>query len=78
MPIRYEVSADGTVVRATATGEITPEEIYAFIEAITQDDRIKPGFRELLDASQITSSKVEMESFPKIKQLVFKQQWFSA
>ena len=70
MPIRYEVSADGNFVRATATGEIAPEEIHAFIEALIRDDRIKPGFRELFDASPITSSKVEMDAFPKIRQLV--------
>ena len=70
MPVQYEVSADGKFVRATATGEITPEEIHEFIQAIARDDRVKPGFRELFDVSHISASKVEKESFARIRQLV--------
>jgi len=72
MPVQYEVSADGKFVRATATGEITPEEIHEFIQAIARDDRVKPGFRELFDVSHISASKVEKESFARIRQLVLR------
>lgn len=72
MPVRYEVSADGQFVRATATGEITPEEIRGFIEAITHDERVKVGFRELFDVSRISASRVAPESFLEIRQLVMR------
>ena len=70
MPVRYEVSADGEFVRATATGELTPTEIHRFIQATAQDARIKPGFRELFDVRHISRSQVTPESLVGISQLV--------
>jgi hypothetical protein len=70
MPVRYEVSADGKFVRATATGELKVEEIHGFIKAVAEDDRIKPGFLELFDVRRISASQVKPESFARIRQLV--------
>lgn len=70
MAVRYEVSADGKFVRATATGELKVEEIHEFIKAVAGDSRVKPGFRELFDVRRISASQVKPESFARIRQLV--------
>jgi hypothetical protein len=56
-------------VRAIATGEITPEEIHEYIREVAQDERVKPGFRELFDVRHISRSQVTPESFTHIRQL---------
>ena len=69
MPVRYEVSADGEFVRATATGELTPEDINGYIEAVAQDSRVRPGFSEMFDVRLIASSSVPADSFAEMHRL---------
>ena len=50
MPVSYKVSANGQYVRAVVTGVLDREEILQYHMAVANDDRIKPGFKELFDA----------------------------
>jgi hypothetical protein len=67
MPVRYEVSDDGLFVRAVASGELALAQIIRSIEAIARDDRVKPGFRELFDARDISGSSVTPDSLERIR-----------
>jgi hypothetical protein len=53
-----------------ASGEITPEDIHGYIQAVAQDDRIKSDFRELFDVRSISTSRVTTESFTSVRELV--------
>ena len=70
MPVKYEVSLNGMFVHAVATGTLDPEEIYQYVSDIDEDERIKPGFRELFDVSEIEKSNVIFGSFEKIRELI--------
>lgn len=70
MPIKYTVGSDGMVVHAVVSGVVTVDEVHQYMHDIAQDDRVKPGFRELFDACEITESRIVPESFVDIHKLV--------
>jgi hypothetical protein len=64
MPISYEVDETRNFVHVKLTGKITEEELMAHANNFFADPRIKPGFKELFDAtagvaSGMTSRVVE-------------------
>jgi len=70
MPIEYTVSSDGMFVHAIGSGVVTVDEVRRYMHDIAHDDCVKPGFRELFDAREITESRIVPESFVDIHKLV--------
>ena len=66
----YKVSIDGNFVYAVAAGHLRPEEILDYENAISADDRVKPGFKELVDVSGITQASITADDFRKIRDLM--------
>ncbi len=72
MPISYTVNPNGTFAWFTATGVLELTDLEAVIHAIAPDDRLVPGFRQLFDFTDISSSKLTEESLHKIINLARK------
>lgn len=49
MPIQYEIDEDRGVVRTTASGRLTDEELLEHKRALLDDPRFRPGMAELSD-----------------------------
>ena len=67
MPVRSQISADGTYVRTTASGILTIEDITESIRGLVGDDRVKPGYRQLFDVRSISESALTSESMERIR-----------
>ncbi len=70
MPVTYTVSENGTLVSAVATGVLTPDDVINYEHAVSDDQRVKPGFRELFDAQRISESALTPEALKEISQLI--------
>ncbi|MBN2226541.1 MAG: hypothetical protein JW763_04180 [candidate division Zixibacteria bacterium] len=68
MPVRNQISADGTYVRTTASGNLTAEDIIASIRALAVDERVKPGFRQLFDVRAMAESRLSPEAMRRISE----------
>ena len=66
MVIEYKVSEQGKYVEAIATQTLTAEEVCEYLTAIERDERIKPGFVELFDVSEIAQSQINGEGLDQI------------
>ncbi|MBN1482699.1 hypothetical protein EH223_11970 [candidate division KSB1 bacterium] len=69
MPITYDVSANGTFVYFTATGVLDVPDFEEVVKKTIADERIQPGFRQLLDLTSISSSRLTEESLQQLKHL---------
>ena len=58
VPISYEVLEGGRLVHARATGALTHEDSVSYQRACLEDERVLPGFRELLDSRAVTEVKI--------------------
>ena len=70
MPVRYTVSSNGLFIHAVAHGLLKSDDIYQYINDISQDDRVKPGFSELFDVHEMTESQVIPELFGDFRKLI--------
>ena len=70
MPVRYTVGSGGLFVHAVAHGVLTSDDIRQYINDISQDDRVRPGFREIFDVCAIKESQVIPEVFGDIHKLI--------
>jgi hypothetical protein len=52
MSITYEVSADGKFVHTKMTGEVTEQDLVSYMKDFVSDERVKPGFSELIDGTK--------------------------
>ena len=70
MPLRYQVSPDGSYVRATGYGVVTSREVIAYIRRLMNDDRVKPGFRQLFDISGIEEITIVPDQYESVTDVV--------
>ncbi|MBN2226542.1 MAG: hypothetical protein JW763_04185 [candidate division Zixibacteria bacterium] len=70
MPLRYQVSTDGFYVRATCYGILTSEDVIAYIQKLMEDDRVKPGFRQLFDVSGVEDAMIAPDQYKSVTDVV--------
>jgi hypothetical protein len=70
MSVKYTVNDKGTFVYAVATGTLRPDELNKYLVDMTNDERLKPGYRELFDMTQLVESLITPASFPEIMELI--------
>lgn len=61
MPIQYEIDEKDGVVRTTATGRLTDDELMAHKRALLADPRFRGGMRELSDVRGVDELAVTPE-----------------
>jgi hypothetical protein len=66
MSVRYTVSEDGMLVRATASGFLTEQDIYGYLQDVLADGRIQTGYNALFDVSRIEDTDVVLGTFQEI------------
>ena len=66
MAIEYTVSKDGVFVEAIVTNLLTTEEVIEYITTIEHDKRIKLGFVELFDVSNMNVSQIDEDGLDQI------------
>ncbi len=70
MPVRYSVSLNGLFVNAVAHGVLKLDDVRQYINDVSNDDCVKPGFSELFDVRGITASEITPEMFKDFRKLV--------
>jgi hypothetical protein len=70
MSVKYTVNDKGTLVYAVASGILRPDELNKYLVDMANDERLKPGYRELFDMTQLIESLVTPASFPEILKLI--------
>ncbi len=70
MSLTYGVSADGSFVYAVAGGHLRPEDVLEYETAISADDRVKRGFKEIVDVSGITEASITADDFQKVRDMM--------
>jgi hypothetical protein len=66
MPIERKVSKDGLFVHTSAFGTVTSDELISHAQQMNKDNRIRPGFSELFDASRVTKIGITKEDIDQI------------
>lgn len=66
MPISYEVDESQNIVYAAVTGTVHAEDFLDYVNRFHADARIKPGYRELVDARGATPGDITAALFDKI------------
>ena len=69
MGISYTVSKDGTLVRTRLPREIDEDELLDHMAALVADSRLKPGFRQLVDATATRRARVGPDLEAKIGEI---------
>jgi hypothetical protein len=70
MSVKYTVNDNGTFVYTAATGTLRPDEIKKYLVDMANDERLKPGYRELFDMTRLIESLITPASFPEILKLI--------
>jgi len=70
MSVKYTVNDNGTLVYAVAAEILSPDEMSKYLVDMANDERLKPGYRELFDMTMLTKSLITPESFPEIMKLI--------
>ncbi len=66
MPITYEIDENLNFLHVKASGCLTDAEILEFQSSVMTDEKIKPGFRALFDAKDVTSTTMSERMVNKI------------
>ena len=69
MPITYEVDEPENIVYAWVSGRVGVEDFQANVQQFLADTRIKPGYRELVDATAAAPEHVTAELFRRIAEI---------
>ena len=69
MPITYEVDEAQNAVYAWVSGQVRAEDFLAYVQQFLADSRIKPGYRELVDATAAVPSDITAELFNQIAEI---------
>lgn len=69
MPVTYEVDEAQNAVYAWVSGVVGEEDFLAYVEQFLADTRIRPGYRELVDATAATPGNITTELFDRIAEL---------
>jgi hypothetical protein len=69
MPITYQYEPDTKIVRTTATGVITTQEMVEYVSSVVEDPEVERGFIEVTDFESITDFVLtysELTPFPAL------------
>lgn len=69
MPVTYEVDDVQNAVYAWVSGRIGEEDVLAYVQQFLSDLRIRPGYRELVDATAATPVDITTGLFDRIAEL---------
>jgi hypothetical protein len=69
MPITYEVDEAQNIVYATVRGTVDAENFLDYVRQFHADARIRPGYRELVDATAAQAGDITPELFDLIAEL---------
>lgn len=69
MPVTYEVDDVQNAIYAWVSGVVGEEDFLAYVEQFLADRRIRPGYRELVDATAATPGNITTELFDRIAAL---------
>lgn len=69
MPVTYEVDETLNAVYAWVSGVVGEDDFLAYVEQFLADARIRPGYRELVDATAATPGHITTELFDRIAAL---------
>jgi hypothetical protein len=68
MPAFYKIEKENRLVLSTASGTITPSDIFTHQEKLSADPDFDPSFSQLIDVSHITKIEVTTEDIRKLAQ----------
>lgn len=63
MPVEYELTERGSLVKVRATGHVTSEEINGFLMRLREDPGLQPDHLTLFDATEVTSESLSDPEF---------------
>lgn len=66
MPYEYTVDSERRVVRVRMWGALTTEEILAVVKQLIGDPQISPGFSELIDLTEASSTAITADDLRRI------------
>jgi hypothetical protein len=69
MPVTYEVDDVQNAIYAWVSGVVGEDDFLAYVEQFLADSRIRPGYRELVDATAATPGNITTELFDRIAEL---------
>jgi hypothetical protein len=70
MPIHHYVHSTDRVVITTCFGDISFDHVLESLQALGVDPRFKPGFRQLVDLSQVSKLRL------RLKHLEIQHSWY--
>ena len=70
MPIRFQVTRDGTFLKVEAWDTLTGEEVMAYFRELAEHPDLESGHITLFDARRVTSAKFDYKG---IKEIALKQ-----
>jgi hypothetical protein len=69
LPVTYEVDEAQNAVYAWVSGVVGEDDFLAYVQQFLADTRIRPGYRELVDATSATPGNITAELFDRIAAL---------
>jgi hypothetical protein len=69
MSIEYSVDESRNVVLVTVRGTVNDHEFLDYVRQFHSDNRIRPGYRELVDATAASPGVIRAELFDQIAEL---------
>jgi hypothetical protein len=69
MSIEYSVDESRNVVLVTVRGTVNDYEFLDYVRQFHNDNRIRPGYRELVDATAASPGVIRAELFDQIAEL---------
>ncbi len=70
MPITYRIDAQRRLIVATATGELSDEDLHAYAFAVADDPANAPDVRELFDLRGVSAVAVTADGVRQVAQTV--------
>lgn len=69
MPIHYTVDESKNLVLVSVRGVVNDEEFLDYVRQFHADTRIRPGYRELVDATAASPGVIRPELFDQIAEM---------
>jgi hypothetical protein len=69
MPLTYRYDKENRTVETEATGVITTGELLSYVKSVIADDRVKPGFIEIVDFGPVEDMVVKYTEIEPFKAL---------
>lgn len=70
MPIKYKYDSGNNIVYTYGIGEVTPEELKEYFEKVLNDDEIKNGFWEIVNASDVSNLTITFSDCIKLSSFI--------